>query len=211
MVSANSVSITYNMQKEKVTKAGLMILVLAGLVFVTLSRNSVWQNDVTLFEQTVRQHPRKARPYNNLGRALILHGKYPEAIQMLDRALSYDPGYVDAMNNLAIAYLDSEECGKALVIIMRLLQISPGNADAHNTAGEAYMKLGELDRAISHFGISIALGPSNPERYYNAAMALGRLGKVEESCAYWRAYLERAYVDADVADVLKQMNRLKCP
>jgi len=194
------------MPKKNIIFTGLILLVLAS----TVARNSIWLNDVTLYEETIRQNPRKSRAYNNLGRAYYLQGRQEDAKHMLERALQHGPGNAEAMNNLAVVHLDLKAYDKAIAYALRALQIQPGSADAHNTLGEVYMKLDEFDKALSHFRVSLSLGPSKPERYYNAAMALDRLGRQQESCGYLKNYLARVDADAHVEDVIMHMQRMGC-
>jgi len=198
------------MQKTKVILTGILFLALALLLVTTWARNKQWLNDITLYESVVRQSPRKSRAYNNLGRALYLHGRSENAQQVLELALQYDPQNVDAVNSLAVVHLDRDEFDKAISYAMRALQMRPDSADVHNTLGEVYMKMAEFNKAFSHFRVSISLGPSNPDRYYNAAMALDALDRQNEACGYLEKYLARVHAGADVDDAVLHMRRMNC-
>lgn len=198
------------MQKTKVILTGVLTLALALLMAATWARNQEWLNDITLYESVVRKSPRKARAYNNLGRALYLHGRTGNAQQMLERALQYDPGNVDAVNSLAVVHLDRDEFDRAISYAMRALQMRPDSADVHNTLGEVYMQMEEFNKAFSHFRVAISLGPSNADRYYNAAMALDALDRQNEACGYLERYLTRAHTDAEREDAVLHMRRMKC-
>jgi protein O-mannosyl-transferase len=80
------------------TMATALVLALAGL---TLLRNEVYRSEVALWEDTVRNSPHKARPYNNLGYAYFLAGDRPQAEQAYLTAVKLNPGYWLAENNLA--------------------------------------------------------------------------------------------------------------
>ena len=55
---------------------------------LTYSRNTVWQDAITLYEDCVRKAPGKARCHSNLARAYIDAGKYDRAIQEAEIAIS---------------------------------------------------------------------------------------------------------------------------
>ena len=75
-----------------------LALVLGSL---TVMRNQVYQNEISLWEDTVTQSPNKARVHNNLGYAYKLAGRKNEAIREFRIALKLDPDYYKARNNLA--------------------------------------------------------------------------------------------------------------
>ncbi|MEO8332423.1 MAG: hypothetical protein ABI479_08305 [Gallionella sp.] len=78
--------------------AATLVLVLAGL---TLVRNEDYRSEVALWEDTVRNSPQKARPYNNLGYAYFLAGDRTRAELAYSTAIALDPDYWQAANNLA--------------------------------------------------------------------------------------------------------------
>jgi protein O-mannosyl-transferase len=75
------------------------VLVIA-LGVLTVSRNAVYRSEVALWEDTVRKSPGKARPWNNLGYAYDLTGRFRDAEAAYLRALRIDPGYALARGNL---------------------------------------------------------------------------------------------------------------
>lgn len=75
----------------------VLALVFAGL---TVMRNQVFQNEISLWEDTVAKSPAKARAHNNLGYAYKLAGRKDEAIREFGVALKLDPDYYKARNNL---------------------------------------------------------------------------------------------------------------
>lgn len=76
--------------------AGLLIACIA----LTVSRNQVYQNEVTLWEDTVVKSPNKARAHNNLGYAYLLAQRKEEARWELTIALQLDPNLYQAQYNL---------------------------------------------------------------------------------------------------------------
>lgn len=78
--------------------SAVLVLVLAGL---TMARNEVYRSEVALWEDTVRNSPNKARPYNNLGYAYFLAGDLAQAEQAYSTAIRLKPDFWLAENNLA--------------------------------------------------------------------------------------------------------------
>ena len=84
-------------QKTFVLAGAAWALVFGGL---TVTRNQAYQNEVSLWEDTVIQSPDKARAHNNLGYAYMLAGRNSEARREFEIALKIAPDYYKARNNL---------------------------------------------------------------------------------------------------------------
>lgn len=83
------------------TLAGALTLAFAGILgAATVTRNRVYATEISLWEDTARKSPEKARVHNNLGYAYQLAGRYPDARRAYLRALALDPGHARARSNL---------------------------------------------------------------------------------------------------------------
>ena len=80
-----------------------------GLILVlclfTYQRNLVYQDEISLWSDTVRKSPAKARPYNNLGHAYAMRGEWDHALEEFRIAAQLNPDYALAQKNLRDAYL----------------------------------------------------------------------------------------------------------
>jgi len=83
-------------KRWRLVAAGLLIACIA----LTVSRNQVYQSEVTLWEDTVAKSPNKARAHNNLGYAYLLAQCKEEARRELTVALQLDPQLYQARYNL---------------------------------------------------------------------------------------------------------------
>ncbi|HJW72641.1 MAG TPA: tetratricopeptide repeat protein [Geothrix sp.] len=84
-------------RKPALLSALALILALGGM---TVMRNRAYTTEVTLWEDTIRKSPYKARPHNNLGYAYEREGRAIEARREYQRALDLDPHYDLARRNL---------------------------------------------------------------------------------------------------------------
>jgi tetratricopeptide (TPR) repeat protein len=83
----------------------LAALLVLALCLFTFQRNSLYYDQVSLWAETVRLSPNKARPHNNLGYAYALQDKWEQAIDEFRLAARLDPDYALAQTNLRNAYL----------------------------------------------------------------------------------------------------------
>jgi tetratricopeptide (TPR) repeat protein len=79
----------------------LMLAAFAALALgvATIARNQDYRTEVTLWSDTVRKSPDKARAWNNLGYAYQLEGRREEARAAYQRALALDPEHLPARLN----------------------------------------------------------------------------------------------------------------
>jgi len=75
----------------------------ALLLLFTVLRNGVYRSEVTLWEETARLSPAKARVHNNLGYSYFRSGHPERAIPAYREALRIDPDFALARGNKALA------------------------------------------------------------------------------------------------------------
>ena len=85
--------------------SGLAVLLVLVFCLLTYQRNRLYHDQVSLWSDTVRMSPNKARPHNNLGHAYALQGDWDQAIDEFRIAAKLDPDYALAQRNLRNAYL----------------------------------------------------------------------------------------------------------
>ena len=85
-------------RKAFIVAATALVITLGG---VTIQRNQVYENEISLWEDTVVRSPAKARVHNNLGYAYMLAGRNNEARREFSIALEIKPNDIKARNNLS--------------------------------------------------------------------------------------------------------------
>jgi Tfp pilus assembly protein PilF len=78
------------------------------LALACFSQTRTWRNDATMFRRALEENPRNAAVRNNLAYYLMVHGRWAEAREELERAVADDPMLRPAQVNLADCY---EELG----------------------------------------------------------------------------------------------------
>ena len=137
--------------------------------YLTIERNKVWQNEITLWEDAVRKSSRKARPYDNLGSAYLKAGRYKEARAALQKALSMDPHVVTTYINLGEVALASGELDEAENYLMKALNMDPNSAAALNNLGVVFLRKKDLEHSEQKFLDSIKLKKGYIEPKLNLA------------------------------------------
>lgn len=94
--------------RPRVTRNAAYSITLAmvlALGVATHQRNLLYRDEVSLWSDTVRKSPNKARPHNNLGHAYAMQDNWDRAIEEFRIAARLDPDYAPARKNLRDAYL----------------------------------------------------------------------------------------------------------
>ncbi|MGD8888207.1 MAG: tetratricopeptide repeat protein, partial [Desulfobacterales bacterium] len=171
----------------------LKVVAVISLIMVlsvwTYERNSVWNSDVTLWQDVVKKSPQKARPHNNLGNALRRQGKLSEAIYHFKEALRIDPNYAKAHNNLGIVLATQGDAETALSHFYLALELNPSYAEAYSNIGVTLARQGRLDEAINNFSIALRLKPDYAKVHNNLGAALVRQGRLKDALEHFKAAL----------------------
>jgi tetratricopeptide (TPR) repeat protein len=99
-----TVAVPYS-RTSRVAGYSLALPAVLVLSLLTYQRNLLYRDEVSLWSDTVRKSPVKARPHNNLGHAYAMQGDWDRAIEEFRIASRLDPDYALAKNNLRDAYL----------------------------------------------------------------------------------------------------------
>ena len=97
---------------------------------------------------------RTARPYNNVGYALLRGGKPEEAVPYFEKALSLDPDDPEIHSNLGYAFSLAGQHQKALEQLMTALSMAPGLMRTHLALGDTLTALGREEDAAVHYSIA---------------------------------------------------------
>ncbi|MFH1277313.1 MAG: tetratricopeptide repeat protein [Candidatus Eisenbacteria bacterium] len=154
---------------------------------VILSREG-FDDLAALFYEKAADLAEDAQNLFNLGTNKARRGEYREAIDLLERAVDMEPGYLRAYLNLARAYEESGDPGTAERVLSAMVERMPEEAEAHRGLG-GYLARGErFDEAAGAYRRSLELDPSDSETWSRLAFLLGRSG--DEAGA--REAIERA-------------------
>ena len=181
IVTAVIAGVVISKLKRKILFPALVVLVMM-FSFFTVQRNSVWSNDLSLWNDAVVKSPLSARAHDNLGLAWMGIKKYDLALDEFNKTLDINPQYYLAYYNAGVIYQLQGDLERAKWAYEESLKISPGYFRSYYNAGIVYKKMGALDKAIASYEKAIALDPRHPFVYNNLGVILidkGELKKAE--------------------------------
>ena len=129
-----------------------------GLELLALGRNGEAADEL---QRYVRDNPRDADAWANLGNALSALGRHDEALQAFQRAVAINPDNGLSQRNLALQYFQQNDFDHAVVHAREAVRLTPNEAAAHNLLGLALIGQQQVDDAIAEFRASLALQPDD--------------------------------------------------
>ncbi|MGQ9802030.1 MAG: sulfatase-like hydrolase/transferase [Candidatus Saccharicenans sp.] len=138
--------------------------------------------------------------WNSLGAALINLGRYEEALEKLDKALSIDPDFPAALSNQGFALLmiarlksDRQLLEKSMDRFKEALARNRNYAQAYNGLGAAYKSAGNTEAAIQCWLQALQLAPDLSQVLYNLGFAYLEKGEKARALEYLLKYKEKVY------------------
>jgi tetratricopeptide (TPR) repeat protein len=124
----------FNLQKLLVAVLAILLLPLG---WVTTSRAVIWQDNLLLYEDTIRKSPTFLPLYNEYAVALAENGRMSEAEQYLEKGRQMDSrGDVLAVHTNQASLLANEgDIGGALKVIDDFMAVNDGKMSVHQMKG----------------------------------------------------------------------------
>ena len=171
---------------------GVVVLCVVGTLFTvwTFERNKVWSDEISLYRDCIEKAPGKARPYNNLGAALLRGGSLAEAVEQFKHALKIKPDYVDAHYNLGYALSRQGNLAGGIHQFAETLRLDPKNLKALNNMGVALALQGRYGQAVNYFEAALKQTPQNADLHYNLAIALKNEGRSQDAAQHFASVLD---------------------
>jgi tetratricopeptide (TPR) repeat protein len=166
----------------------IIIIVLTG---ATYARNTVWKDEITLWQDVVNKSPDKERGYSNLGTAYEYQGLIDMAIEQYLAATKIDNDYPAAHYNLGNAYESKGLTDAAIRHYQKALKLSPTYSKAYNNLGNIYLSQGLIDEAIEQYLMAIKFKTdNNPNSYINLGNAYESMGSLDKAMAQYQNAVE---------------------
>ncbi len=121
----------------------------------------------------------------NQGVGLLVAGKYDEARQRFEDAISEDDGYAPSYVGLGRAYMEKGDREDAEYYLKKALKRSPGSPSALKALSDVAMRGEDWGDQKKWTGQILALDPQNPEALYRRAIAYRESGKHKGTVARW--------------------------
>jgi tetratricopeptide (TPR) repeat protein len=168
----------------------MLAIIIIALTGASYTKNSVWKDNLTLWQDVVNKSPNKARGYNNLGLALKSRGFIDKAIKQYMMAIKLNPSYPNPYSNLGNAYAFQGFIDKAIEQYLMAIKLNPSYPNPYSNLGNAYLSQGDVDKAIEQYLISIKLNPDHPSPYINLGNAYVSMGLLDMAITQYQTAIK---------------------
>lgn len=188
---------------------GLFLVPLIAFSAKTIMRNTVWENNYTLFTSDIAVSPNSAKLNNAVGGALankygneenetLKREKLSEAISRLDKAIQLHPNYKSAHLIKANCHHYLDNFIAAEQSYAAAIRIDPGFEDAIANHAINYRELGkqfgaekgDINSALKYLKISFDMNPNDYDTVRLLGIAYGNAGNDQEAITYFTKALE---------------------
>ncbi len=169
---------------------GAGVIATFALGAVTLHRNTIYQDEQLLWEDTLAKRPDSARAHNNLGRLLYDEDRLEEAIARYRRSLELDPTIAHTYYNLGLALMKSGRTEEALEPLREAIRLIPYYFNAHLNLGISLAGLNRLEEALHHYGEAVRYDANPVEGLFRSGVAHAALGQWREAMVQYTAALQ---------------------
>lgn len=168
-----------------------VIVILFG--FKTVTQNSVWENNLTLYQSGVKNSPNSTRTHYYLGNYMIKPDFWAgqdsisrrntilEGIAYLDSSIAIYDKFSDAHNQKGVAYYRLKDYNKAAESYNRAIETNPSNSSAHNNMGTILFETGQIDKALQAFQTAVGYDKSYADGYMNLGSCYGQMQQFDKA------------------------------
>ena len=161
-----------------------------ALGLMSWSRAWVYEDQETLWTDTLAKNPNCSTAHSGLGAFLLEGGKLDEAITQYQKALEITPDYADAHADLGAAFAQKGQVDKAMALYRKALEINPNYAEAYYNLGNALVQKGQVDEAMVQYQKALEINPNHAQAHVNIGSVLLLKGQVDEAIAHYQKALE---------------------
>ncbi|MCD4780044.1 MAG: tetratricopeptide repeat protein [Candidatus Omnitrophica bacterium] len=191
----------------------ILIVLLISYIFgvMTLERNRVWKDEISLWSDVIRKSPNKFYPNLNLSKALSAEGEYLEALKYINKAIEIKPDSDVAFNNRGNLYQQLKKYDQALKDYDRSIVLNQNYHKPYYNRGNTLVKMNRYEQAAHDFNTCLALNPDFFKVYLRRGKAYEGLEMFDLALKDYQSYLDLNSEDADVylqrGNVFRKQNK----
>lgn len=170
-------------------------LVIVVFIFLTISRSSDWESNLSIFKAGVEHAPRSSRTNLTLGNEYLKLGDketnrqlktiyYKDALKYSKASITILPTNKDALYNIALAYAGMGERAMATESYRNLLYNYPDHRSALNNLGSGYFEQKNYDSAYFYFKRCYDSNTAIPKSSQNLAIYYFTLGNYNQAIQF---------------------------
>lgn len=160
-------------------------------------------------------YPQDAEAYWRIARVLRSEEHPNQAVQMLQRGLSFAPNDKNLNNTLGFVLLSLHQYPEAIAAEQHYVELAPDEPNSHDSLGMAYQQSGDYPAALSEYGTALSINPQfEPsiihmgDTYYQTQQYAKAVEQYQRYASVADTASARALGYGDMATAYLAMNRM---
>lgn len=168
-------------RNSQVMALSVIIAVTFTLSVVTYSRNNIWRNRISLWDDVVKKAPNSISANYNLGLAYEAEGLNDAALKYYENIIRINPNFAGAYNSIGVIYGKQGRLEDALKTIRIAVSLKPDFAKARTNLGVIYDRLGRFGEAVNELQTAVRIDPKFVTAHINLGVIYGKQRRFEEA------------------------------
>jgi protein O-mannosyl-transferase len=157
------------------------IIVLLVLGILTWKQAHIYQDQTTLWNDTLAKNPSSWMADDNLGTISREEGDFGKAVDYYRKAISLNPNFAQSHYNLGIVLFKTGDANEAMEEFEKAIQLDPQDPLAFYNYGTALDQSGQAGKAVAAYGEALRLKPDLTSARINLGILFSRIGKLGEA------------------------------
>jgi tetratricopeptide (TPR) repeat protein len=161
----------YRLIQHRKGTVGWALLSLCTIFFCykTFAQNKTWKNDLSLWNDVIRQDQRSGVAYNN--RAMVyMKSDSVRALDDFTKAIAINPRYRLSLFNRGALYGGMKRNEEAIADYTAAIALDSGYTEAYINRGNVRMDIGQYKGARNDYDSAIILNPAFARAYMNRGL-----------------------------------------
>ena len=182
------------MSRQGLAAAGpiMACLLVVALAVLAWRQCLIYQDQESLWRDTLAKNSECEMAYNNLGRWLHAEGRISEAIDVFQEAARRWPRAPEGQIGLAMAYAAVPELDRAEQILRQAIALDPKNALTYSNLASIMFKMQRMEEAESLFRQGLALEEDNVLIRLNYGTLLFKQRRFDEAQVQYERVIEQS-------------------
>ncbi len=172
----------FSLKEKQLKIIGITLLfVLGSLSFL---RSKVWQNSISLFNDTLKKQPHSFVVLNSLGAEYMLVKNYEKANNYLNKAINENINYYKGYYNRGLLYAQTNRFDKALNDFNKTIELKK-YPKAYIARANVYYTLKDFPKALADAQEVLKTDPLNIKANYVIATCYDDLNQLDKALNYY--------------------------
>jgi protein O-mannosyl-transferase len=171
-------------------RLGFLSLIIIAFSLTTISRNSDWISEISLWEDVARKNPSSSRAHNNLGKAYFEKGDLTRATYHFEKSIANIPKFIENKFNLKSAEEFLLRKKGPANSNNSSLRIAAELVEPHYNLASIYLDQGKLGLAEKEYLITLSLRPHHSSAKIGLGSVYNKKGLYEKAENFYRQAIE---------------------